>query len=124
MKHQGFSLIELIIFIVIIGIVGVALLRIFGTILQSSPSANYQTTAIALAQERMELILAKRRQSGFTSLTDPCSGSSASICINPTGYNVSANISNTTINSDNNYKTITVTVTGNGNATLTTIVGS
>ena len=124
-KSAGFSLIELIIFILIIGIAASAVLTSFQTILQKSPTGNRQTTAIALAQERMDLILAQRQLQGFSSFIDPCaSGSPPAICTAPTGYTVTANIAAITIGGDSNYKTITVTVSGSGDAVLKTLVGS
>ena len=125
MKLRGFSLIELIVFILIIAIVTSALLVSFQTILQVSPTGNRQTTAIGLAQERMDLILGQRRLKGFSSFSNPCaSGSPPAICTALTGYTVTSNIAATTISGDSNYKTITVTVSGLGNAVLTTLVGS
>jgi prepilin-type N-terminal cleavage/methylation domain-containing protein len=125
MNSKGFSLIEMIVFILIIGITATAVLRSFGSILQKSPTANRQTTAIALAQERMELILAQRQLKGFNSFIDPCTlGSPPSICTAPSGYIVSSTISTVTIGGDSNYKNITVTVSGLGDTTLQTLVGN
>lgn len=125
MNSKGFSLIEMIVFILIIGIAAIAVLRSFGSFLQKSPTGNRQTTAIALAQERMELILAQRQLKGFNSFTDLCSGGSPpSICTAPSGYTITSTISSVTIGGDSNYKNITVTVSGLGDATLQTLVGN
>lgn len=124
-KQTGFSLIELIVFILIIGLASSAVLAAFQTILQKSPTGNHETTAIALAQERMDLILSQRRIQGFSSFIDPCvSGSPPSICTALTGYSITASIASITISGDFNYKIITVTVSGLGDASLKTIVGS
>ncbi len=122
---SGYTLIELIVFIVVIGVTLTGTLISLNTISEKSPTSNYQIKAVSYAQERMELILGQRRLKSFSTFTDPCAGASPpSICSNPTGYTISAAINATTINGDSNYKTIIVTVTGLGNATLTTIVGS
>ncbi len=129
-KMRGFSLIECLIFIVIVGIAASTMLLSFQNILQNSPNANNQTLAIGLAQERMELLL-KQQQINGINFTNPCSGGSPpTICSSPTGsiFTVSDSISNTTISGDSNYKIITVTVTLTSNnstvLTLSTLVGS
>lgn len=125
MKFAGFTLIEMIVFILIIGIAASAIFTSFQAVLQKSPTGNRQTTAIALAQERMDLVLAQRQLKGFTSFSDPCnSGSPPAICTWPTGYTVSSDISPLTISGDSNYKVITITVSGLGDAVLKTLVGS
>jgi prepilin-type N-terminal cleavage/methylation domain-containing protein len=124
-KQRGFTLLELIVFIVIVGIVltGVAVPLV--TLLQKLPTNNHQTVALALARERMDLILGQRWSSGFSSFSDPCGGGSPpTICTPPTGYTVTSTIAAVTISGDSNYKTITVTVSGTGSATLVTLVGS
>lgn len=123
--NRGFTLIEMIIFIVILGISSVAMLMAFQLLLQRSPTANYQTTAIGLAQERMELILAQKKTKGYASVSDPCQQvPPPSLCTFSNDYTVSSNISAFTFANDSHYKIITVTVTGAGNATLTALVGS
>jgi type II secretory pathway pseudopilin PulG len=125
MKYHGFSLIELIVFILVIGIASSGILGAFQTTLQNAPTGNYQTIALGLAQERMELILSQKRLKGFTLFSDPCASGGPSICTLPTGYSInSPTVSSHTISGDSNYKKITVTISGRGNATLTAIVGN
>ena len=124
-KSAGFTLIELVVFIVVISIAFTTLITSFQTLLQKSPVPNRLSTAIGLAQGRMDLILGQRYQQGFSSFVDPCTyASPPTICTALTDYTVTATIANTTINGDSNYKTITVIVSGLGNATLKTLVGS
>jgi prepilin-type N-terminal cleavage/methylation domain-containing protein len=124
-KNSGFTLIELIIFIVIIGMAAVALTVPLTTATQKLPTANHQTIAVALAQERMELILARRWLATYATFTDPCAGGSPpGICTLPAGYTATANIAATTLSGDSGYKTITVTISGAGDAALTTLVGN
>lgn len=115
-KIQGFSLIELIIFIVVIGLVMSGIFISFTQVLSKITFAENNNIATQLARERMEIILGQRFTSGFATFTDPCSGGTpSSICGNPTGFTVSSSI---TTNANINYKTITVNVTGRGYATL------
>jgi prepilin-type N-terminal cleavage/methylation domain-containing protein len=125
-KHKGFTLVELIIFIVIIGVSVSSLITVYRTALKNTPTGNYQTTAIELAQGRMEIILGQKRLKGFTSFSDPCPA--AAVCSIPASlsddFTIVSNVVNTTISGDSNYKIITVTVTGpqNSRASLKTLV--
>lgn len=125
-QHKtGFTLVELIIFIVVLSIAVSAIFSAFSVALQQSFTANYQTTVIELAQGRMELILGQKRLKGFAGFTDPCPGAPA--CTLPAAlstYSVSTSISATTIGSDNNYAIIRVTATGpsNSKANVQTLV--
>ncbi len=126
--EAGFSLIELVIFIVIIGIVVSSVFLAFSTSSQKSPFVNAQVTANLLAGARMDIILGQRRLVGFTSFTDPCVSSPPAVCTVPagiTGYTTTSTISTLTIGGDSNYKSINVTVTGpqNSKTVLKTFVG-
>jgi MSHA pilin protein MshD len=86
--QRGVSLIELIAFIVIMGISVTALLSMYRAVLPHGVTPAQITLATQLAQERMELILGQRVASGYSPITglDPCPG--ATICTNqftPTG---------------------------------------
>jgi type II secretory pathway pseudopilin PulG len=116
---RGFTLIELVIFIVIVSIMGVALMSAFSTTLRGTPVSGQVTQATQLAQERMELVLAQRRAAGFAAFADPCPGPAA--CTPPAGYAVAVVIA-ANWNGDTNYRVITVTVTGTSSATATSIV--
>ena len=89
--QRGVSLIELIAFIVIMGISVVALLSMYRAVMPHGVTPAQITAATALAQERMELLLGQRDASGYstTQLTDPCvGGTPPAICTNqftPTG---------------------------------------
>lgn len=113
---SGFSLIELIVFIVIVGISVVAVLLSFQTLLTRSPNTNRQTVAIELAQGRMDVILGQYYQNGYSSFADICPG--AAVCQSLTGYTITSAITGS------DPKTITVTVSGLGSAILTTQVWS
>ncbi len=74
--QHGVSLIELIAFIVIMGISVVALLSMYRAVLPHGVTPAQITLATQLAQERMELLLGQRDASGYSTavLTDPCAG--------------------------------------------------
>lgn len=106
----GFSLIEAIVFIVVLGVLVAGLLVAFATPMQNSPQAGRLDLAAELAQARMELILAQRRAVGFAGFADPCPG--PAICIPPTGYTVTSSIVSGYGADATNYKIITVNVSG------------
>jgi len=119
--QQGFTFIELVIFIVIVGILAAGLLAAFNVFLSKQPALQSTAIANSLAAQRMEIILGKKKIAGFSAYSDPCPG--PTICSVPTGFTVSSTIT-PNWNSDTNYNTITVNVTGKANATLTTIVAN
>jgi Tfp pilus assembly protein PilV len=83
--QRGVSLIELIAFIVIMGISVTALLSMYRAVLPRGATPAEITLATQLAQERMELILGQRAAVGYstTVLTDPCvGGTPPAICTN------------------------------------------
>lgn len=81
--QRGVTLIELIAFIVIMGIASVALLSMYRAVLPRGATPSQITLAAELAQERMELILGQRAASGYSPLVDPCAGGAPpAICTN------------------------------------------
>lgn len=128
-KSAGFSLIELVVFIVVIGLAVGGVFLAFSTALQKNPLINPQTTANELASARMDIIIGQRRINGFSTLSDPCVSSPPAVCTVPaaiTGYTISSAISTISIGGDSNYKLIIVTVTGpqNSKAEVKTLVAS
>ncbi len=129
--QSGYSLIELVIFIVIMGIIGTALFSGFNAALLGSSTPELGAEPMQLAQQRMELILAQKRALGFAGFTattfDPCTSTPPStqpVCTAiPAGYTVNATPP-VDWGGDPNYKTITVSVTGPGQATLTALVAN
>jgi len=130
-KHSGLSLIELIIFIVIVAIVTSGVLLGFNRMLTGSVTANQLNQAAYLAQQRMELILPQRYQLGFSGFNansfDPCTNSPTStqpICtVIPTGYTVNATLTNNWLG-NTNYKLVDVSVNGKGHAQLQALVAN
>jgi Tfp pilus assembly protein PilV len=128
--QRGVSLIELIAFIVIMGISVVALLSMYRAVLPHGATPAEITVATQLAQERMELILGQRVARGYSPVTslDPCPG--AAICTPTTGYSVSVSgVSPPVLWSDvsGNYRQIGVRVVGpDGNqlASLSAVIAN
>lgn len=128
------TLVELVLFIAIAGILAVALTQAFVQTTKNAPAGGNMTTATQLAQERMEIILAQKNAVGFANFTaanfDPCQSGSPAVCTTPpAGYSFSPLPSLTTGWDDggginNNYKVITVTVAGPQSATLTAVVSN
>lgn len=127
----GYSLIELVVFIVVLGILGTALFTGFSTALMTSAASPAGIDATHLAQQRMELILAQKRRLGFAGFVstsfDPCMSAPPStqpVCTAiPAGYTVSSTLS-ANWGGNTNYKVITVTVTGKEQAALVALVAN
>ncbi len=82
--RKGFTLIELAIFIVIMGVLTSGVLGIFSVALRHMPALFNATESVALAQKHMEFIIGQREMYGYASFTDPCSGGSAPVfCAGP-----------------------------------------
>lgn len=130
-RQRGFTLVELVVFIVVVSILSTALYSAFANALRAAPHSAALSKAAELAQERMELILSRRRQVSFSAFTsavfDPCTSAPPSAlapCTGiPTGYAVTSALQ-TNWNADINYKIITVTVTSSGVFQLQTLVAN
>lgn len=130
-KQRGFTLIELIVFIVVVSVLSTALTSAFVNALKDAPHAVAVSTVAELAQERMELILNQRRKMTFAAFTsavfDPCTSATPSTlapCTGvPTGFSVTSALQNNW-SGDANYKVITVTVTRSGSFQLQTLVAN
>ena len=89
--RRGFTLVELIVFIVITGVAAVALFRMFQQTLPGTPTPAQLVQATQLAQERLELIVGQRDASGYgPAELDPCKVGSPTVCTSTFGYTVSS----------------------------------
>ncbi len=126
-RQLGFSLIELIIFILVMSILTTALFAVFSAALRGPAQASSSTQAMQLAVERMELILPQRKILGFAAFTDPgadpCKMGSAQLACTgiPAGFTVTSTIAPDWAG-DTNYKVVTVSVSGTATASLTALV--
>lgn len=120
--QQGASLLELIIFIIILGLIGRYILSALVMAGRATPTFSQAQIALQYAESRAEIILAQKNVNGFASLTDPCITSpNLPICQVASGYTVSSSIANNW-NGNTNYKVVTITVTGLGSASITELV--
>jgi prepilin-type N-terminal cleavage/methylation domain-containing protein len=110
-KKHGFSLIELVVFIVVMGIIAASILTSFDIVLRGIPRTNYQATTMGCAINCIEWLYGQRRLNGFNNVS--VGTTIPTFCNNslPSGYTMTANVSNTTFSGDSNYKIITTTVT-------------
>ncbi len=114
-REKGHTLIELIIFLVIMGILTASMILAITMSLEHMPNIHDASTAIGLGQQRMEFVLGQRAIKGYSSFTDTCTGGSPpALCTDPSGFTTSS-----TVTSVSGGKLITVTVTGNAALTLT-----
>ena len=117
-KKAGFTLIEVLMFIIVSGLLFDTLMMGGNLVLQNSSNLHKNLVAIETAQRCMEYFVQQIRASG-NSPYYPCGQTiTASQCYAPTGYTVSAYVSCTTWNADSNYSTLTVTVSGTSSAVL------
>jgi prepilin-type N-terminal cleavage/methylation domain-containing protein len=117
--QRGFTLIELVFFIVIVGVVAAGMALPFSTLFGETHHIDEQTRAVQLAKEGMEFAIGQKRLKGFALLT------TGLVMCGPTPCVVGNNTLTVTITTiDSNFKRITSIVTGSGNATLTAIVGN
>ena len=91
--QKGFSLLELIVVIVVLGILVTGFLKVMPASLQNQPTAQNILTASFLAEQRLELIRTQKQVLGFANFNatnyDPCLlASPPSLCTPPTGYTV------------------------------------
>ncbi len=122
-KQSGFTLIELVVFIVVSGLLMGTILLGVNAALNKTPQVHEQWVAINTASGCMETLLEQRRLSGYSVFSCP-STPSTSACVLPSGYTLSASVSCTTWDSDTNYKTMTVSVGGLADASLSTQIGN
>lgn len=126
-KQAGFTLIEIILFIVVTGILASSILLAYVGAFGNYPSIIQNTIASQTARQCADWYLAQRRLNGYgivsgTNCTNPLT--LPSICSVQSGYSISGTCSQTTVRSDSDYETITLTVSGLGNASLTLLLGN
>jgi prepilin-type N-terminal cleavage/methylation domain-containing protein len=120
----GFTLIEIIMAMAVIGIAAVAFLNSAHSLFPSSLTPASVTRASHLAQARMELLLGRREQAGFGFNTDPCTASpSAASCAGIAGFTVTVSGVNPAVPWPavpvvTRFRLITVTVTNSSGTTL------
>lgn len=122
-KMHGFTLIEVVIFIVATAILAAAVLLAGRTSILSAPVTSNQVGANFLAQQCMEWLLGRRVLNGYNTMSCPSTPTGA-MCTAPSGFTITPSVTCTTLGSDTNFKTLTVVVSGNGSATLRTLIAN
>ncbi|MFN3233999.1 MAG: hypothetical protein ACE365_01110 [Gammaproteobacteria bacterium] len=119
LRLKGVTLIELVVFITVVGIVMAALGGAFIMVSRTHGPSIFNEEASYLAQQRLEIIVGQKDISDAYSDICPnpsTSSSSPAVCQVPNGYSVTASVTGGT------PKTITATVTGKGEATASVVV--
>jgi prepilin-type N-terminal cleavage/methylation domain-containing protein len=120
----GFTLIELIVAMSIIGIAAVVFLNNTRSLFPASLTAASVTRASHLAQARMELLLSRREQVGYNFNTDPCTATpGATICAGVPGLTVTVSgvasvLSWPVVSDTTRFRRIVVTVTNSSGMTV------
>lgn len=110
-KNQGFNLIELIIFIVVLGIAAAGILMSFRVALQTTPDIRIGNLAMAITHGRLEALLGQYKIQGYSfDPTTYCNSPAPDICSIPSGYSIAATATSPW-NGNNNFKVLTVTTT-------------
>ena len=118
-SEKGHTLIELAIFIVIMGLLTSGIFTVFTVSLLHMPSLQDAATSIGYAQQRMEFIIGQREIYGYSSFTDPCAGGSPPAFCTDGGGSGGATSSITTVTDG---KQIAVTVASPYSITLNQLV--
>ena len=122
-KLKVFTLVEMVIFIVIIGIAISFILSAMDIVLKTSHTTQENATAVDVASRCLEWYWGQNEMNGYSSITCP-STSVPSFCSAPSGFTVAVNVACTTLYSEAsaNYKTITATVSGKGSGSLSLLL--
>jgi len=121
-KSLGFTIVEILVFIVITGLLMSTLFLGSSQALRASPNIHNQWVALQIARGCMEWFVGQRRVKGYNQYT--CGSSpSTSLCPTRTGFTVSASVTCPTWNGDT-YKMITVSVSGLSSVSLATQFGN
>jgi type II secretory pathway pseudopilin PulG len=131
-KQRGFTFFELIILIMLLGISAGILIPFTLILFKNIHGANLQAQTVALAKQRMELILASKKTQGFDnshSLIDPCTMTNPPAeCTLPAGFSMdlplfaTAQCSSTTVTKNNCVITIVVRGPNKSIAKITSLV--
>ena len=124
-KSNGFTLIELIIFIIVIGIASTTMLSAIDIILKTQHTTQENGTAVQVASRCLEWYWGHNQMKGYSSITCP-STTKPSFCSAPSGFTTAVSVTCTTLYSEStaNYKTIAVSVTGKGTASLSLLLAN
>ena len=111
-SQAGLTLLEMILFIVVLGVAGVILLTTLSSPLTGAGTQTEAVTATQVAQARMEVVLGQKRRQGFPG-SDPCDGDpSLAICQLPGGWTANTGFEDWGGEDPEDYQVIVVTAQG------------
>ena len=117
-KIQGISLIELVIFILVVGVMSSGALVTFNNVLNFSAQPGKNLQASQLAHARTQAIILQRLSFGFANIADPCTSGTSDACNDMATYASSENLSvASSIPGGQGVRVVTVTVSGGGTST-------
>lgn len=114
-KSCGFTLIELVVFIVVLGILARGLLGSYIVVLRGTPRVSQMMIASETAAKCINWYVGQRKLYGYASINPP--GTTVpNFCTAPLGYSIATSVNATMISPDtaSNYKTIVVNVSYGG----------
>lgn len=98
-RERGVTLVELIAFIVIVAVIATAMVQAFSSTMRGSHYGKELTQATQLAQQRMEIIIGRRKGMGYAAFLasganyDPCQSglwAGQELCATTSSYTVSS----------------------------------
>lgn len=113
-KERGYSIVEIVTFITIIGVVVSGTLLAIQQVLTHASLPNKQLQAQSLAKSRLAIIRFERDKTGFSSLVDPCVASpSIPACSELSTFATNAGLSTTSsLSASSSEKDFTISVSG------------
>lgn len=110
----GFTFIEFVLFITVLGITSTGLFVVLANVLRGSGDPNRFLAASALAESQMELILFKKAQDGCATSCNPCAEASPPAACTPlTNFASSQNLtiaSPVSFSPSGDHNTIAITI--------------
>lgn len=133
-RETGLTLLEMVLFIVVLGVAGVALIATLALPLTGAGEQTRALTAAQVVQARTELMLGQKRKSGYpedppncATELDPCPGAGLSACSLPSGWSVSTGCEAWSSDPDTSeYIVLVVAATGpdGGSASARTLIAN
>jgi prepilin-type N-terminal cleavage/methylation domain-containing protein len=122
MKSKGYTLIEVVVYIVVLGVIASGLFVAFNSSLITSSNPGKIMAANQLAKARMSIILHYRLVNGFANITDPCyptSSVNACTALATFATNNGLTVSSSIPAASGGIRTATISISGEGASTLT-----
>lgn len=124
-NKRGFTLIELVVFIVVLGIISGAILLALKTVMKYSGTVHNDVTAAETAAQCLESYFGKRSTDGYAAIPNGTftGGNLPLICSVPTGYTATVTVS-TPDGFDSDYKQISVAISGLATLSMSLLIAN